>query len=48
MFDLSRYGAELVRFSPQSSDLLLIAGTVTYKQARSCVRSMIKCVTLNG
>ncbi|MBC7544676.1 MAG: NADH-quinone oxidoreductase subunit NuoB [Candidatus Sericytochromatia bacterium] len=32
-FDLSRFGAELVRFSPRQSDLLLVAGTITYKQA---------------
>lgn len=31
-FDLSRFGAELVRFSPRQSDLLLVAGTITYKQ----------------
>ena len=33
MFDLSRFGAELVRFSPRQADLLIVAGTVTYKQA---------------
>ncbi len=31
--DLSRFGAELVRFSPRQSDLLIVAGTISYKQA---------------
>jgi len=32
-FDISRFGAELVRFSPRQADLLLVMGTVTQKQA---------------
>ena len=30
--DLSRFGAEAVRFSPRQSDLLIVAGTISYKQ----------------
>ena len=33
IFDLSRFGAEIVRFSPRQADLLLVAGTISYKQA---------------
>ena len=32
-FDISRFGAELVRFSPRQSDLLLVMGTINIKQA---------------
>ena len=32
-YDLARFGAELVRFSPRQSDLLIIAGTITEKLA---------------
>lgn len=32
-FDISRFGAEVVRFSPRQSDLLMVMGTINYKQA---------------
>ena len=32
-FDISRFGAELVRFSPRQCDMILVAGTITNKQA---------------
>jgi NADH-quinone oxidoreductase subunit B len=32
-FDIARFGAEVMRFSPKQSDVMIVAGTVTYKMA---------------
>ena len=35
-FDLARFGAEAARFSPRQCDLLIVAGTLTWKMAQAC------------
>ena len=37
-FDISRFGSEVMRFSPRQSDCMIVAGTVTYKMASSVKR----------
>ena len=37
-FDISRFGMEVMRFSPRQSDCMIVAGTVTYKMAMSVKR----------
>jgi len=32
-YDLARFGAEVVRFSPRQSDMMIVAGTITDKMA---------------
>src|SRR5437868_2132737 len=37
-FDISRFGAEAMRFSPRQCDVMIVAGTVTYKMALAVKR----------
>lgn len=37
-YDMSRFGMEVARFSPRQADLLLVAGTLTYKMAQVMTR----------
>src|SRR5246127_1816719 len=37
-FDISRFGAEVMRFSPRQSDVMIVAGTGAYKMALAVKR----------
>jgi NADH-quinone oxidoreductase subunit B len=37
-FDIARFGAEVMRFSPRQADCMIVAGTVTYKMATAVRR----------
>ena len=37
-FDMARFGAEVARFSPRQADVMIVAGTCTYKMAEAARR----------
>jgi len=37
-FDISSFGAEVMRFSPRQADVMIVSGTVTYKMALAVKR----------
>ena len=37
-FDMARFGAEVARFSPKQADVMIVAGTMTYKMAEAVRR----------
>ena len=37
-FDIARFGAEVARFSPKQADVMIVAGTMTYKMAEAVRR----------
>ncbi len=37
-FDIARFGAEVMRFSPRQADVMIVSGTVTYKMALAVKR----------
>src|SRR5437762_3826252 len=38
-FDIARFGAEVMRFSPRQCDVMIVAGTVSYKKALAVKRN---------
>ena len=47
-YDLSRFGAEVFRFSPRQADLMIVAGRISTKMLPVMHRITTKCVNPNG
>lgn len=47
-YDLSRFGSEVTRFSPRQADVMIVAGTVTYKMALAVRRIWDQMPEPNG
>ena len=47
-FDISRFGSEVMRFLAAPIDVMIVAGTVTYKMARRSNASTIRWPSRNG
>ena len=37
-YDLARFGAEAMRFTPRQCDMMIVAGTMTYKMSQAVKR----------
>ena len=47
-FDVARFGSEVFRFSPRQSDVMIVAGTTTFKMAKVVRKIYDRCRTPNG
>ena len=47
-YDLARFGAEVVRFSPRQSDMLIVSGRISIKMMPVLQRSTDRCPNRSG